>query len=171
MIILFPFLIAALAAILNRFRGGGLFMFPWETEANKSTQIRRVTYALFIGLVAWNPFVGLAVFLTLLTGWGYPISVAIKKKHSPIEPEFEPFDKISAWMTGKTNVHAYGVVWLTLHGFISGTAVALLMGSFWPVLWACMGLCYKFAGDWERGELFDGTVKGFTLALAIITAM
>lgn len=157
------------AAILNRFRGGGIFLMPWETVDHKSTQIRRIVYALFFGLITWNPLVAATVFLSLLTGWGYPVSTAIKAKTTGWEAQFTPLDKATQWLVGSASPHVYGVVWLTLHGLFFGAITAAFTHSFWPLLWASMGLCYKYARDWERGEILYGMIQGFTVALVLTT--
>ena len=86
------------------------------------------------------------------------------------EPEFPLFDKLTSWVVGTSNPRLYGVVWLTFHGLFFGAIIAVIMGSFWPLLCASMGLCYKFAQDWERGELLYGATQGFTLFLALTTS-
>lgn len=164
-------LLAAVAgALVNRFRGGGLFLLPGETVVpdHKRTQIRRLAYAGFCGLATWNPWVVLIVYGSLLTGWGYPVSTAIGAKSSPIEPEFYPFDKLAGMITNSP--HLYGVIWLTIHGLFFGALTAFAVGSLWPLLWCSMGLCYKFAQDWERGELLYGAVQGFILILSLTSS-
>lgn len=159
------------SAIWNRIRGGGVIKLPGESDSKKHTQIRRVLFAVALGAIALNPMVAAILFVSCLTGWGFPVSAAIgAKKPNAWEGEFFLFDSIAHCITslmGYTS-RRYGVAWLTLHGLFFGALAAVAMGSPFPVIWAGMGLCYSFAGNWERGELYDGALKGLGISLALL---
>jgi hypothetical protein len=164
-------ILTTLGAVLNRFRGGGVILLPGETVVpdHKKTQVRRLFYSVFMGLISFHPLVGLIVFLSLITGWGFPVSAAIGKNPVPWQREFWLFDKFTEWTVGKENPHLYGVTWLTYHGSWFGLTTALAIHSPWPFAWCLMGLCYKYAADWERGEIWYGTIQTFTITLFLIT--
>lgn len=165
-------LIPVITAALNRFRGGGLFLLPGETimPDHKRTQVRRLVYAAFLALAAWNIWPALIVYLSLMTGWGYPVSTAVGAKSTlPYESEFSPFDWLAEKIVGPNNPSVYGLVWLTIHGFVFGAMLAIALGSAWPLLWGLMGLAYKVARDWERGEICYGLVQGASIVLYLLT--
>jgi hypothetical protein len=160
---------AIAAALLNRWRGGSWPYLPTEIHGgpndHKRTQVRRIVFAVGLGLLAWNPWVTLVAFLSCLTGWGYPVSSAIGVR-TPVEPEWKPLD-VLARPFANIGTRAYGTAWLTLHGLLFGGLLALLTGSPWFLLWGLMGLAYWVARDWERGELVDGAVKGLVIGLTL----
>jgi len=160
---LFLHILAAMLA--NRYRGGGVFKFG-------GTQTRRVTFALVVGLLAWNPFVGGILYLMTLTGWGYPVSTAIGKKVTSYEKEFKPLDVLAlqwaAMLSTQYNPRLYGILWLTLHGLITGIAVGLVLHSFIPLLLSLMGVLYSVSKDWERGEYLYGALLGVTIYWSLI---
>jgi len=39
---------------------------------------------------------------------------------------------------------------------------------FTPLLMAGMGFAYSLTGDWEKGEIADGILKGLALGLAVL---
>lgn len=185
---------AIVIAIANRFRGGGVFVlagektFERDGKDKKHTQIRRLTYAGIVGLLALNPYVGAAAFLATLTGWGFPISAAIgKRAKTDWEEEFLPFDKASKWIVekiyGEYCAQPYGVVWLTFHGLMTGIlfAIALMIpvainqGIFESIAFfnplflgmGFMGFCYAVTSDWERGEILDGFLKGSIIGATV----
>lgn len=158
--------------IANRFRGGGVLALPGETKVpdHKRTQVRRVVCAAVFGLLAWNPWVILAAYLSFLTGWGFPVSAAIgAKTGSQWEPEFGPLDAAAKWLTEKVNgryeATLYGTLWLTLHGLFFGLIAAVLTQSVAWLLLAGFGLCYKLSKDWERGELIAGALWGLAITV------
>ena len=167
---LIPTIYALASALLNRWRGGSWPFLPTEVHGgpndHKRTQVRRIVFAVGLGLLAWNPWVALVAFLSCLTGWGFPVSAAIGKRDVlDWEPEWKPLDWLArAWLSFYHSTR-YGIVWLTMHGLLFGGAIALLTGSPWFLLWGLMGIAYWLAQDWERGELLDGAVKGLAIAL------
>lgn len=164
-------------AMANRWRGGAKPLLPGEVHGgandHKRTQVRRLAFALAAGLLAWNPWVALVAYISCLTGWGFPVSAAIGARGKlDYEDEFAPLDAIAHFLAstrvgGYTSTY-YGVAWLTLHGLLFGGLAALAMASPFPLLWAGMGFCYYLAKDWERGELYDGALKGLGIALALL---
>lgn len=161
--------IVPVSATLYRWRGGGFFLLPGETEDSKRTQIRRLTWAIPMGLLTFNPWVFAVLMLSCFTGWGYAISVAIGAKDGPRESKFWPLDKLADLITKGDGERAYGVVWLTLHGVLFGTLASLATHSLFPVfLWSLMGVSFYYAKDWNRGEIFYGAIQGLGLALALM---
>jgi hypothetical protein len=158
------------SALLNRWRGGSWPYLPTEVHGgpndHKRTQVRRIVFAVGLGLLAWNPWVALVAFVSCLTGWGYPVSSTIGVK-KPVEPEFLPLDILSKPFA-KISTTLYGIVWLTLHGLLFGGALVLITGSLWFLLWGLMGLAYWVTQDWEHGELVDGAIKGLAIGLFTI---
>lgn len=165
LLILYPLI----ASLLFRFRGGGLILLPGETVVpdHKRTQVRRVTCALGYGLMALNPFVGATLFLSMMTGWGPPVAMAIGAQ-TKREPEFAPFDWLALRLVGEGKPRAYGVAWLTLHGLFFGGLVALATGTVAYLILAGMGLCYYFTRDWEHGEWAFGALWGLAIALSFM---
>lgn len=189
-------LIIILAPILNRWRGGGWPFLPGEIHGGpndkKRTQVRRIPFVAAFGLITYSvlgnvghdftlPFVGWEVFLptwllvslsvyaSLLTGWGFPLSAAVKANTRKWQEEWWPLDIVTLGLVGHQDSHRYGVVWLTLHGALFGSLVGLALQSPIPaVLWAFMGLSYSYAQDWERGEIVDGLIKGLAIALTLV---
>lgn len=158
------------SAFLFRFRGGGIAMLPGETADNKRTQIRRVACAVGFGLLALNPAVGAVAFASFLTGWGFPVSAAIgAKARDAFEEEFILLDKLTRLLLGSHYTSfRYGVLWLTLHGALFGSALAALtLNPAWLLL-AGMGGCYALAKDWERGEILVGALWGLAIAIYIM---
>lgn len=161
------FICVALSALLFRFRGGGVAVLPGETEDEKHTQVRRVACVVGFGLLAWNPWVTLAAFLSCLTGWGFPVSAAIgARQTTDWEAEWKPLDLPSLWLThkilGTYDAKVYGVIWLTLHGLLFGGLVAAVTFSPAFLLLAGFGLCYWLTRHWEYGELAAGALWGLT---------
>jgi len=191
--------------IANRFRGGGVFALPGETPTNTRSQVRRITFAVLFGLLAWNPWVAVIAFLSVLTGWGFPVSAAIRRNPTIYQDECWPLDKASLWIVNriyrKYRPQPYGVIWLTLHGLITGALVGVgfampfavdagmaahtlgygFLEAIWvglqaipdaflftPLLMAGMGFAYSLTGDWEKGEIADGILKGLALGLAVL---
>lgn len=104
----------ATMAFANRWRGGGWPFLPGEVNGgpndHKHTQVRRIVFAALAGLLAWPapstyvpiPFtdtwltlpaslsVFVVLYLSTLTGWGFPVSAAIgKRKATDWEAEWK----------------------------------------------------------------------------------
>lgn len=162
----------------------------------KRTQVRRIPLLVLFGLATYlaignrgyaftlplidldvfTPIwllVCLATYASLLTGFGFPVSAAIGKRGKlDYEDEFAPLDAAAHFMAstrvgGYTSTY-YGVAWLTLHGLLFGALAAAALASPFPLIWAGMGFCYYLAKDWERGELYDGALKGLGIATALM---
>lgn len=179
----------AVFAVLNRFRGGGVFALPGETPLNARSQVRRIVFlaavAAFVcwGDGGWAAFVTTASLLAgLLTGWGVPQGAAGGYNRAPLE-EFAPLDWIATRLLGLTgnagDARLWGVAWLTLWGLSVGLAPAIALVSAWPLLWASMGVVYWATGNWmlrttgnagdgrEVAEWIFGGILGGTLALSM----
>lgn len=160
--------------IANRFRGGGVLALPGETITpnHKRTQVRRVVCAAVFGLLAWNPWVALVAYLSSLTGWGFPVSAAIRRNPTIYQDEYWPLDKAALWIVNriyrKYRPQPYGVIWLTLHGLFFGGLLALATGSAAYLLLAGMGVCYYLTRDWEHGEWAFGALWGLAIALSFM---
>lgn len=180
--------IAALGAVLNRFRGGGIILLPGETVVpdHKRTQVRRLTYCAYTSLAAWNPFVGVGIFAWLLTGWGFPVSAAVGRNSVPWQAEFWLLDQLTILLVGKANARLYGTVWLTLFGLCTAATVIFLntawasyhsgvftfpLASLWLLGWGVMGLCYRIATDIELGEIYYGAAQSFIISLFLTTTL
>jgi hypothetical protein len=165
---------ALAAALLNRWRGGSWPYLPTEVHGgpndHKRTQVRRIVFAVGLGLLAWNPWVGAIAFLSCLTGWGFPVSAAIGvRKPTDWEPEFFVLDWISKRVLPTYSAKAYGIIWLTIHGALFGALASVAMFSLWPMLWAGMGACYAATKDWEHGEYAHGALIGLGIYLAVLS--
>lgn len=125
-----------------------------------------------LGLLAWNPLVSVIAFLSLLTGWGFPVSAAVRRNPVIYQEECWPLDKASVWlvnrMFGQYYPHAYGVTWLTLHGAYFGAHLAIGLGSPVFLLLAGMGLCYAFCRDIEEGEMVHGVLWGLVIFIFVL---
>lgn len=165
-----------LMAFANRWRGGGWPFLPGEIHGgpndHKRTQVRRIAFAAMGGLLAWNPLVAVALYLSSLVGWGFPVSAAMgKRRLNDFESEWAPLDWLAKALClqvrGRYESQAYGVAWLTLHGLLfGGLCVAATGGGLAYLLLALMGLCYRLAKDWERGEWVFGGMIGAAVFLA-----
>jgi hypothetical protein len=166
----FLFIYVAVSSYLNRWRGGSWPFLPTEVHGgpndHKRTQVRRIVFAVGLGLLAWNPWVALVLLISCLTGWGYPVSAAIGVK-KPVEPEFWPLDWICRPLSSISTT-VYGVFWLCLHGFLFGAILTAITGSLWFLLWGLMGVAYWLVNDWEHGEFADGAVKGLAIGLYVL---
>lgn len=156
--------------LFNRWRGGGAPYLPGETLVpdHKRSQVRRVVWALVMGVMALNAWVALALFLSCLTGWGFPVSAAQGKNQTPWEPEFGPIDEIAHLLSRGRGAQFYGTVWLTIHGLLFGGIVAALTHSKFGFLLGLMGISYRFTKDSEAGERAFGVVQGVAMALILM---
>jgi len=176
---------AALCALANRFRGGGVLPLPGETPTNARSQVRRIAFlaavAVFVYACAggWPAAVVVASLLAgLLTGWGVPQGAAGGYNDADLE-EFGPLDWLTGKLVGTSHERLWGVVWLTLWGAAVAVGPCLVLQSWWPLMWASMGIIYWAtgllmreisgnAGDGrELAEWVWGALLGATLALAI----
>lgn len=172
-------------AVMNRFRGGGVFTLPGETPTNARSQVRRVAFlaavAVFVYTYAggWAAAVVAASLLAgLLTGWGVPQGAAGGYNNAALE-EFGPLDWAANKLVGTRHERLWGVVWLTLWGAAVAVGPCLVLQSWWPLAWASMGIIYWAtglimkavsgnAGDGrELAEWVYGALLGGTLALAM----
>jgi len=157
-------------AVINRFRGGGIFNLAGETDEKRHTQIRRVTYCMAGAFVVWwfHRFdtwqVFTILYLSLLTGWGRPIGAAGGWEDKELV-EFPPFDfvlrplrRAASGIVDVVKEHQgeaeyfyennyalqlWGVSWLTLWGLCVGLALAFSLGSAMPILsFGSMGVVY-----------------------------
>lgn len=162
--IAFAIFATILCAFANRFRGGGLILLPGETVTpdHKRDTIRRATWAVMCGLVAWNPAIPFVMFATVLPGWGSPIGAATGKVKNKIK-EWAWLDFVAR--TIATGIRSQGLVWLSIFGLLSGALAWGVSGNVWPFLWVSMGLAYWMTRDIEHGEYAYGALQGLTLAM------
>lgn len=173
-------------ALLYRFRGGGLFLLPRETEGDKQTQARRIIFALgtgastlLLGLAWWEALVVAAVmFVWQLTGNGAVIGSVGNWQTKPME-EFGPLDKLATFITkklrGDPQDHkvTWGIAWYALWGLSMALCLSLLPSLHLLGLLPLMliGAAYRVALEphgpegWGLGELYAGGVIGLALYL------
>lgn len=153
---LFSLLAATVAgAVLYVWRGGGIFLLPWETVDDKSTQVRRVTYAAGLGLLAWllgaAPLVavvaGLVAFAIQLPGNGRAVGAAGGWEEKELA-EWGPLDAFATFITDALkgppteNKRLWGLVWFT-----DLFALEALLFAFLPALVA-WGAHAAFGWEW-----------------------
>lgn len=139
--------LSALAgAVLYVWRGGGIFLLPWETVDDKSTQVRRVTYAAGLGLLAWllgaAPLVavvaGLVAFAIQLPGNGRAVGAAGGWEEKELA-EWGPLDAFATFITDALkgppteNKRLWGIIWFTGLFALEAALFAFLPGV---VAWA-----------------------------------
>lgn len=134
-------LIIAIVAAANHWRGGGFILLPGETPTNGRTQLRRISYAAVVALLAANPYLGLVFFLVWLPGIGVPFGAAGKWNKAHLT-EWEPLDRLSDWvfkMLMKSDPSlekqaVWGIVWLTAWGLVFGALASGVSHNVWPMI-------------------------------------
>lgn len=123
--------LVVLGGLGNVFRGGGLFSLPGETQKDKRTQVRRISFVVLFGLISYIftdadeiqvLTASVLLFGMLLTGWGRAVGAVGGWEDKPLK-EFWPIDQVANLflLFGKVT---WGFVWLTTWGFLTGLVVS-----------------------------------------------